>query len=667
MILTELELHNFGVYLGPHRISLSPAPGRPIILFGGLNGSGKTTLLEAVLLALYGKRTITAKRDGLAYHDYLRRSIHHSIPACTGASVRLRFTLRVEGEVRTIRVSRVWRETASGIREVLDVNEGPPGQERLHQQLTARWDEHVDNVVPLGVAPLFFFDADRIERFADLANSGELVRTAVHGLLGLDLVDRLSTDLDILERRKLASTGKDAQDDSLKIADKAVQSAEADLSAACETIGRLKERAKDVISCAVDVEQRFKREGGELFAKRDELESTLRQYREAASAIQDDMRVTAAGVAPLLLVQHLLEEIQVEDVADRQREASSVLLSMLELRDEAVVGFMEEMAPKETELAAAVADFLDLDRTKRRRDARNAPVFGLSGQARGKLGALLNRELDEARVTIAAQQAALADLHDRIADTESTVRGIPDEDAIRPLLDERASIESARTDIERQLVQAREERDYVNRQLEVAKRRWSAAKKRVIDQHWRDRTAKRVVKFSSRARESLATFRQQILVRNLARIERLVLESLQQLLRKSGMVHGLEIDPDSLAVRLFGTEGHSLHPDRLSAGERQLLAVSLLWGLARASRRAIPTIVDTPLGRLDSVHREYLVTRYFPYASHQVLLFSTDEEIGGDYLDHLSDHIGRAYHLRYDDDSAATQIENGYFGDGALR
>jgi len=661
MILTELELHNFGVYLGPHRISLSPAPGRPIILFGGLNGSGKTTLLEAILLALYGKRTITAKRDGLAYHDYLRRSIHHSTPGCAEASVRLRFTLRVAGEVQTIRVSRVWRETASGIREVLDVHEGPPGQERLNQQLTARWDEHVDNVVPLGVAPLFFFDADRIEGFADLANSGDLVRTAVHGLLGLDLVDRLSTDLDILERRKLAASVGNGQDDSLQIADRAVQSAEAELSSACETITRLKGRAQDVRNRADEVEQRFKREGGELFAKRDELGLSLRQYRETASAIEDDMRVTAAGVAPLLLVRHLLEEIQAEDVADRQREASSVLLSVLELRDEALVTFMEQTAPKQPGLAAAVADFLDLDRSQRRRDARNAPIFGLSGQARGKLGALLDHEMDEARLTIVTQRAALADLYDRIADTESTIRGIPDEDAIRPLLDERRSVESARTDIERQLAQAREERDYVNRQLEVAKSRWSAAKKKVIDHHWRDRTAKRVVKFSSRARERLAIFRQQILVRNLARIERLVLESFQQLLRKSGMVHGLEIDPDSLAVRLYGAGGHTLHPDRLSAGERQLLAVSLLWGLARASRRAIPTIVDTPLGRLDSVHREYLVTRYFPYASHQVLLLSTDEEIRGDNLDDLSDHIGRAYHLRYDDDSAATEIENGYF------
>ena len=72
MILTELELQNFGVYRGSHVIDLEPADrDSPIVLFGGLNGAGKTTVLEAVLLALYGKRTPIAKREGLRYDDYL--------------------------------------------------------------------------------------------------------------------------------------------------------------------------------------------------------------------------------------------------------------------------------------------------------------------------------------------------------------------------------------------------------------------------------------------------------------------------------------------------------------------------------------------------------------------------------------------------------------------
>jgi DNA sulfur modification protein DndD len=37
----------------------------------------------------------------------------------------------------------------------------------------------------------------------------------------------------------------------------------------------------------------------------------------------------------------------------------------------------------------------------------------------------------------------------------------------------------------------------------------------------------------------------------------------------------------------------------------------------------LPAIIDTPMARLDARHREHLVERYFPNASHQVIILST--------------------------------------------
>lgn len=101
--------------------------------------------------------------------------------------------------------------------------------------------------------------------------------------------------------------------------------------------------------------------------------------------------------------------------------------------------------------------------------------------------------------------------------------------------------------------------------------------------------------------------------------------------------------------------------ERLSAGERQLLATSILWGLARAARRPLPVVIDTPLGRLDSGHRRHFVDRYLPWASHQVLVLSTDEEIDEAHLERLRRRIGRSYRLDHDDESGCTTISEGYF------
>ena len=71
-------------------------------------------------------------------------------------------------------------------------------------------------------------------------------------------------------------------------------------------------------------------------------------------------------------------------------------------------------------------------------------------------------------------------------------------------------------------------------------------------------------------------------------------------------------------------------------------------------------MIDTPLGRLDSTHRRHLVTRYFPHASHQTILLSTDEEISGAYYEALRPWLASEFTLTHDE-TGGTSIVPGYF------
>ena len=93
----------------------------------------------------------------------------------------------------------------------------------------------------------------------------------------------------------------------------------------------------------------------------------------------------------------------------------------------------------------------------------------------------------------------------------------------------------------------------------------------------------------------MASFRSQVVSKHAGKLEALILESFQQLLRKPRLVTQLQIDPQHFNLHLTGSDGTALPIDRLSAGERQLLATSILWGLARASGRPVPTMIDTPI------------------------------------------------------------------------
>lgn len=67
------------------------------------------------------------------------------------------------------------------------------------------------------------------------------------------------------------------------------------------------------------------------------------------------------------------------------------------------------------------------------------------------------------------------------------------------------------------------------------------------------------------------------------------------------------------------------------------------------------------MARLDATHRQHLVERYFPNASHQVIIFSTDTEVDRHYYHALQPAIARAYHLNYDEHARRTAGEEGYF------
>ena len=106
-----------------------------------------------------------------------------------------------------------------------------------------------------------------------------------------------------------------------------------------------------------------------------------------------------------------------------------------------------------------------------------------------------------------------------------------------------------------------------------------------------------------------------------------------------------ESSADNAAAIVFSDESHVLD----------------FWGLARASTRPLPSIIDTPMARLDATHRNHLVERYFPNASHQVIILSTDTEVDQDYYETLSPHLSHAYHLDYNEKKQFTEATEGYF------
>lgn len=657
MILDEITLHNFGLYNGRQSITLTPASrDKPVILFGGLNGGGKTTLLDALQLCLFGGHAKTSSRGSLAYPEYLARCIHRGSDM-QEAGVRISFRHTVDGQEECYVIDRSWRLANGSCKERFEVLKNG----NLDPALADNWASQVDDFIPANIAHLFLFDGEQIERYASQQDSSLLIGTAIQNLLGLDMVDQLDKDLQVYERRKrLQEKDQDAQAE--------IATLETELRELRTSADFLKQERASLRTLQIDrknrelskVEDEYRKLGGDLYDQRLSIEERLTEADKMAGANADGLRELASGALPLALVRVLLKSAEARDRHEEECRRARDVLETLQTRDQAALKRMRSQF-KDKKVAEVLKTFFDADRTQRESLSRKETLLDLSQDVRSDIHALLRGDLD----ALAEESAKQLRKHKKLEAATRKVRAeqesIPGEDAIAELAGRREATRNEIGKLEAQHEEmAREierlERDIQRKEQSLARllERDAVARRQREDQE-------RILRHSSRVRATLESFRSAVIARHVRRIEQLVLESYQQLLRKASLVTRLSIDPVKYALTLFGRDGAPLSPERLSAGERQLLAIALLWGLAKASGRPLPTAIDTPLGRLDTGHRVHLVERYLPFASHQVLLFSTDEEISGDYLERLRPWIGRTYHLSYNDDQGQTRVVPGYF------
>jgi len=121
---------------------------------------------------------------------------------------------------------------------------------------------------------------------------------------------------------------------------------------------------------------------------------------------------------------------------------------------------------------------------------------------------------------------------------------------------------------------------------------------------------------------------------------------------------------DDGTTQIIGKTGKEITFDR-SAGENQIFATALIAGLAKVSGVKAPMVVDTPLGRLDSKHRENILKFWTGDASRQVILLSQDEEIDYHFHKLIQDSVGKTYLLEHldvgDGIGRTTAHEDKYF------
>ena len=159
----------------------------------------------------------------------------------------------------------------------------------------------------------------------------------------------------------------------------------------------------------------------------------------------------------------------------------------------------------------------------------------------------------------------------------------------------------------------------------------------------------------------LKVYKNRLQQRKVSVLADVMTDCFHKLVSKKDLINKMTIDENTIDIIYLDKNNKEISKESLSAGEKQLAVISLLWALAICSKKKLPVIIDTPLSRLDSSHRKSLIKTYFPKASEQTIILSTDTEIGIREYELMKENVSNVYTLVFDEDTKSTSIKEGYF------
>ena len=660
MYFSKIVLNNFGIYKGEHCITLHNQNGRRnITLVGGMNGRGKTTILDAVFLCLYGRKAteyITGKKE--AYASVLQDHINKSAPD-QRTYITLEFALDDETS-SVISITRAWKKAGKRIDTTLDVLKDGLRDEYLSEN----WEYYVEELIPFGIAKFFFFDNEKISQIAD-DEAFDKVKDSIKSVMGVTTIESLCAHISKIAKSKTEALKAFQDSESQTEFDELTSQ----LNEIEDNIRTVKDRRASLVplleKLLVDLEnaeQEFWKKGGTLGLNKAEIEKQ-KEHLRAVEAENKLRAINAASspVTPLCLCKSLVVDAYNAAMADEKNRAKqysepivTALYNGLMSRCQAEFGQMK--------FYDTLKEIIDRQFQEYRAPKCAAAPIELSPLSLSLIERLINEEYTKI-VTLAHHLREQRETNENLLlQLDVHLNSSADQAGAVELLDTIKDFEAQKGRYEAGIAKCDEELHTLQTQHAAIEGKRNKAMLKIASQADAKDDNGRILQYATMTLEVMHEFITRLQAQKVHKLEANIAKCFQYLAQKQAIITSITIDPVTLDITLRDYDGGILLKDQLSAGEKQMFAISILWGLALTSGYKLPVIIDTPMARLDSAHRTNFINRYLPNASSQVIVLSTDEEVYGQYLEDIKSYVNDSYTLIYDDTEKCSSIRPGYFG-----
>lgn len=658
MRINKLRVTNFKSFpkLTEFDLSYSGDNKKKVTLIGGMNGAGKSSFMEALGICLYGKsksEIIKVINKNELKNGNSKMTIELEFETDDGDIFIIKrywFTNKAFGEIK-----------ANDLDESITVTKNG----EIVQFSIDTWQEFIESTIPLGIIKFFFFDGEQVSQLSETENEGLQLKTDLESVLGIGIVRRLIEDLQKIQ----SDIARENNSNSVSAAE--LTKVESDINYANEKIEELKneksERELDIADNhnkinELDVKiNKILGFNPELIEEKSDLNSRLTQINTNILNINKNIDRYCSDVLPVLLLSKYFSLIN----SQYKNEEETV-------NNKTLIESSENIASKVIE-QAIIPQIPNLDNTKQN-FIKSKIIEILTDGKNEEKEIILNissKEFADTTGIIKSAEAEISSLSILISEKEN-------------LLTEKKEIE-----IELEKVELPADKFLTYKEIEKNKNELVSENGRYLEriskisdeifqqniekENNQERQRKLITQFQGSQGERVKMQKYEDIIKSLEKyvellkadklhdLEKYILQMYKKLASKRELVNRVTVDEDTYEIVVWKENNQRL--DRESAGEKEVFTISMLWGLSQCTDFRLPVIIDTPLARLDSSHRSQIVGEYFPNASNQVIILSTDKEIepNSQYYEIIKPFVNKEITIEFDVKTESSSVKNGYF------
>ncbi|MGK3495661.1 AAA family ATPase [Citrobacter youngae] len=647
MILKTLSTNNFMPYKGNMSLSFPTDKDRNVMLVFGDNMRGKTSLLNALRWVFYGKAIGRHSRE-IALFDLVNSEATMEGDWSMEVVVNFedgghRYELRRTAMKRAL-VSKPTRSEDLIMERAMRKDDIPIGDHLI--------DAEINRFAPEQTSRFFLFDGELLDEYEQLLIDGseqsKMIKEAIEQVLGVPTLirgrDDAQTILKAAQKQQTADLQKmggfESHAEKQRHYQAQIESIEKDIKSQNERLKNVNAEREELDDALTKVEALYQAK-----QKHDDANSLRDKYTKR----QDELQQERLGLVrdawkevlrPLLTLkrEHIQDEsakltnqmytrAKVENSINQLQEAvksETCHACGQALHEKERIAAAEELGKLQAELMGFKVDMAFFSKLSSELQSLNKL---LKPNDAGKI-AFIDKEVNLLSVELTTLDNQIEELNESIKgqDTAEITRKRFKRDG---LIKESARIAGEISMSQGKLTGYQRDLAMISKMLENLPKARTARSSRLV------KLASALEKVYSRSIDQLRDDLK-------ATVETLASQAFRKLTTQS-QYSGLRIN-SNYGLTILDERAREV-PIR-SAGAEQIVALSLIDGLAHAGRSAGPVIMDTPFGRLDKKHRANILA-YLPTTTSQLVLFVHEGEVDKTTdLAELKSKVGCVYEIK---------------------